>query len=314
MKINLDYDEGSDSEDGSFVGEKKRKETKEESEKETHENEEEANAAVESGDALAQMQALLGSASSPETPPENASLHSDDSSLSGSSLLGTNNPVTALKEEDSWQFDLQVMENKKIKMEEQAMEASNFSKQETNDVDAVSKVSVLSEELSVISLELQEADRTMKSLLLGKESDFKEFRKSAPTRSKSSDDAMRGVLSPEFLERRKQERADRLARARERIARDKRTFQAREEEEAKKMKEKQTKKKEYDMSEDARRDRVYKWYGRCGQPNRKTLEKKIASLKHKEGVSPDDVELLPWNFNGTMVNVSQMISMQMGNQ
>ena len=300
MKIDLHYDEGSDSNDESLAKEEEREEGKEE-------------IVVASDEAVAQMQAILGSTSSPETPPDNASLNSDDSSISDSNLLGTSNPVTALDEEDSWQFDLGVMENKKEKVEEQAAKTSTFNKEDMNDFDAISKATMMSEELSVISLELEEADRAMKSLLLGKENELKEFRKSAPARSKSSDDAMKGVFTPELLEKRKQDRANRLARARERIARDKRTFELREEEETKKLKEQEAKKKEYDMSLDARRDRAYQWYGRCGQPNRKTLKKKIAELKHKEGVSQEDVELLPWNFNGTLVNVSQMISMQMDN-
>eukprot|EP00977_Amphora_coffeiformis_P019663 scaffold7349_cov173-Amphora_coffeaeformis.AAC.144 len=298
MKVNLDYDEGSDSDDESLVEEKV--EGKEE-------------IVVASKEAVSRMQAVLSSTSTPETPPDNTSVHSDDSSISDRNLMGTSNPVTVLEEEDSWQFDLGVMENKMEKVAEQATKTSTFNKEETNGDDANSKVTMLSEELSVISLELEEADRAMKSLLLGKENDLKEFRRCAPGRSKSSDHATKGVLTPEFLEQRKQDRANRLARARERIARDKRTFQLREEEETTRLQEEETKKKEYDMSEEARRDRAYKWYGRCGQPNRKALKKKIAALQHKQGVSPEDVDLLPWNFNGTLVNVSQMISMQMDN-
>jgi len=302
MKINLNYDEGSDSDSKSLVEERE----------ERIENGKE-DIVVASDEAISRVQTLLSNSSTPETPPDSTSVHSDDSSISDSNLMGTKNPVTALEEEDSWQFDLGVMANQMEKVEEQAKETSTFNKRETNDFDTASKVTMLSEELSVISLELEEADRTMKSLLLGKENELKEFRRNAPARSKSSDHAMKGVLTSEFLEQRKQDRMNRLARARERIARDKRTFQLREEEEAKQLKEKERRKKEYDMAEDARRDRVYKWYGRCGQPNRKVLKKKIAALQHKEGVSPEDVELLPWNFNGTLVNVSQMISMQMDN-
>ena len=291
MKVALNYDDDSDSDNNSV------EETKEE---------------VNATGALSKMQALLGSASSPETAPDNASLESDDSSISDSSLLGTTNPVTALEEEDSWQFDLGVMDNKNKRVEEQAVKASTFNKEETKDYeDALSKVSHMTDELSVISLELEEAERAMKNILLDKENEVKEFRRNPVRRTKSSDHALPGVLTPEFLEQRKKDRAARLARARERIARDRTVFKEREQQAEQKRKEEESKKKVLDMSEDARRDRAYQWYSRCGQPNRKELKRRISALKHKEGITPEDVDLLPWNFNGSMINVSKMLEYQL---
>ena len=266
----------------------------------------------ESTKAVDKMQALLGSSLLPEWAPDNQALDSDESSISDSSLLGTTNPVAALEEEGSWQFDLGVMANKNEKVEKQTAKVSTFDQNETSNLDAMSKISAMSDELTVISLELEQADRAMKNLLL-KENEIKEFSRNPVRRTKSSDHCMPGVLTPEFLEKRKQDRAARLARARERIAKDKETFKQREKEEEKKRKEKENKKQELDMSEEARRDRVYQWYSRCGQPNRKELKRRIAALKHKDGLSVEDVDLLPWNFNGTMINVSKMLEYQLSN-
>lgn len=294
MKIELNYDDDSDSDNESKI---------EKVQEEASKNDE---------DNLSKMQSLLGSASSPA--PDNACLDSDGSSISDSSLLGTTNPVTALEEEDSWQFDLGVMDNKNKRVEEQAVKTSTFNERETNDYeDALSKVSKMSDDLTVLSLELEQADRRMKSLLLGKENEIKEFRCNPVRRSKSCDSTMLGVLTPDFLEKRKQDRATLLARARERIARDRALFQEQEKLAEEKRKKEEAKRQVLDMSDDARRDRVYQWFSRCGQPNRKELKRRIAALKHKEGVTIEDVDLLPWNFNGSMINVSKMLEYQLAN-
>lgn len=295
MKINLNYDDDdSDSSENEAVEEVK----------------EEANANEE--DDVSNMQALLGSTSSPA--PDNTELDSDDSSISDNDLLGTTNPVTALEEEDSWQFDLGVMDNKNKRVEEQALKTSTYHERGTNDYEeAMSKVSMMSDDLTVLSLELEEADRAIKNLLLGKENEVKEFRRNPVRRTRSCDHVMPGVLTPDFLEKRKLDRAARLQRARERIARDKTLVQEKEKQAEEKRKQEEAKQKEFDMSEEARRDRIYQWYSRCGQPNRKELKRRVAAIKHKEGVTVEDVDLLPWNFNGSMINVSKMLEYQLGN-
>lgn len=255
----------------------------------------------------------------------------DATFISDSSLLGTSNPVTALGEEDSWQFDLNVMANRNDRVDnvENATKTTtlNLLSNHQDDYDTLSKVSNFSEELSVMSMELEEADRAIRHLLTGKEDEIKGYRngvtrqrsnKSATTTNNGDAAAATStVMNPatsEFLEKRRQERASRLARARERIAKDKQTAQEQQQEAERRQKEKKNKKVALDMSEEARRDRVYQWYSRCGQPSRKELKRRIASLKFKQGVAVEDVDLLPWNFNGSMINVSQMISMSMGMQ
>lgn len=304
MKIRLDYDDIDDSdsdEDGSLGGG------------------EEGGGDQKRTQSMAALTSILGSNSTADSAPHHVFMDSDDDSdslsISDSSLLGTNNPVTALDEEDSWQFDLGVMagRNDKVDVLENATKTSALKlSNTTRDFDTLSKVSIMSEELTVISLEIQEADQAIQHLVAGKEGELKEFRNSKRNRpaipNTTTATIKKGALTSEFLEQRKTERADRLARARERIAREKRTALQQEQE----RKQKEEEPRELDMSVEARRDRVYKWYSRCGQPTRKELKKRISRLQYKEGFAVEDVDLLPWNFNGSMINVSRMIGISLG--
>ena len=78
---------------------------------------------------------------------------------------------------------------------------------------------------------------------------------------------------------------------------------------AEKPKEETKTESKLDMSDDARRQRVHQWYMRCGMVSKKELRKRIIKQK-LTGIAPDDVELLPWNFNDTMVNASKMLRYQ----
>ena len=69
---------------------------------------------------------------------------------------------------------------------------------------------------------------------------------------------------------------------------------------------------EMDMSETARRERVYMWYTRTAMPNKKLLTDKIMKLPADAGVSVEDVDLLPWDERGMRVNIAKMNQVMLG--
>lgn len=67
-----------------------------------------------------------------------------------------------------------------------------------------------------------------------------------------------------------------------------------------------------DMSENARRERVYMWYTRTAMPNKKLLTEKIVKLPADAGVTVEDIELLPWDEKGMRVNIAKMNQVMLG--
>lgn len=125
-----------------------------------------------------------------------------------------------------------------------------------------------------------------------------------PRRNKKQDQE----ATEEHMEKLRQQRADRMQKVRERIEREK------QEEERRKSDEEQ-RQADLAMSEEGRRDRAYAWYIRCGQLNRDELKKRISGVSQSgEGsfiqVTTADIDLLPWNFNGSMVNASRMMALK----
>lgn len=64
-------------------------------------------------------------------------------------------------------------------------------------------------------------------------------------------------------------------------------------------------KKVVDNSDKARAQRAYSWYSKLAQPSRDAFKKRIGSMKNLDIVA-EDVDLLPWNAMGTMVNVAKL--------
>lgn len=113
-------------------------------------------------------------------------------------------------------------------------------------------------------------------------------------RKKKKEKAISAPEVNEFIMKKKK-RDERLEKVRERI---------RIREEKKKMEKLQL--TTLDMSEGARRGRCYDWYKRLSMPSKEELKEKIFSLPPSTGVSPEDVELLPWNPAGRVVNPLKM--------
>lgn len=67
-----------------------------------------------------------------------------------------------------------------------------------------------------------------------------------------------------------------------------------------------------DMSEKARRERVYMWYTRTAMPNKKLLTEKVQKLPPDAGVTVEDIDLLPWDERGMRVNIAKMNQVMLG--
>lgn len=117
-----------------------------------------------------------------------------------------------------------------------------------------------------------------------------------------------GVKSEEKakFEKRNMEREMRLAKARERIEKKKDDEAAKEAKERLKDKESTSK---LDMSKAARVERAYSWYSRMAMPTREKMKERVEYMPASSGVTPDDVDLLPWNARGTFVSVAAMMRM-----
>jgi hypothetical protein len=111
----------------------------------------------------------------------------------------------------------------------------------------------------------------------------------------------------EKLERRNLEREMRLAKARERIEKKKDEEAAKKEIERQKLKEASS--GNFDMSKAARIERAYSWYTRMAMPTREKMKERVQFMPASSGVTPDDVDLLPWNARGSFVSVAAMMKM-----
>ena len=109
------------------------------------------------------------------------------------------------------------------------------------------------------------------------------------------------IKTSELLDERRAARAQRMERVRQRIAREKEEAKQRKLDEEKRA-------QELFMSDDKRRQRMYEWYCRLGMPNRKELKKRVKAMKGDgpNKIAVQDVDLLPWNFSGSMVNTSKL--------
>jgi hypothetical protein len=71
-------------------------------------------------------------------------------------------------------------------------------------------------------------------------------------------------------------------------------------------------------SEDARRrQRVFSLYSQMNTPNRSQFKQQVAALNsfsmNPDDVTPDYVDLLPWNATGSLVNIAKMNALTRAN-
>jgi hypothetical protein len=131
----------------------------------------------------------------------------------------------------------------------------------------------------------------------------------------------------EIRRREEENRKATLEKARMKIQEERRLRQesirsriAAEEAEAKRKKkekeEEERKKKEKTFSksnnERARVERAYGWYSKLGLPSRENFKKKIKLIASID-ITAEDIDLLPWNGSGTIVNVAKLNAMYYNN-
>jgi hypothetical protein len=153
----------------------------------------------------------------------------------------------------------------------------------------------MDEEFKSLTKEYDSSDEAMEKL----QNKLEEKRNSAQSKS------FRQAENSKF-QRKNMEREMRLAKARERIEKKK-------DEEAAAAAQARIKEKEgygkLDMSKAARVERAYSWYSRMAMPTREKMKQRVEYMPASSGVTPDDVDLLPWNARGTFVSVAAMMRM-----
>jgi hypothetical protein len=58
-------------------------------------------------------------------------------------------------------------------------------------------------------------------------------------------------------------------------------------------------------AEEARRQFIFGWYSRMSMPNREDFKEKVAA-QSSVGITPEEVDSLPWNSTGKMVSIAKM--------
>ena len=150
-----------------------------------------------------------------------------------------------------------------------------------------------------------ELDDDLAALSNEEEDDFKVKDISIAEESKKPRRAPRRAPSRSHSNMLRDKREMRLAKVRDRLRAQEDAKEA--EEEAKKIKELEQKMNgNLDMSEDARRERAYSWYTRMAMPKRDEMKERVTTMHRTSGVTEEDIDLMPWNAKGTMVNVGKM--------
>jgi hypothetical protein len=184
----------------------------------------------------------------------------------------------------------------KVKEEEEARRTqlevakTEFAKENARALDVSRHID---DELSVLSKEYESSD----------DDAIKAIEEKLEAKRNSSESSLFRAEEKAKFERRNMEREMRLAKARERIEKKK-------DEEAANIAQERMKAKDgnkLDMSKAARVERAYSWYSRMAMPTREKMKERVEFMPASSGVTPDDVDLLPWNARGTFVSVAAMM-------
>ena len=59
-----------------------------------------------------------------------------------------------------------------------------------------------------------------------------------------------------------------------------------------------------------RRERAFIWYARMATPTRTEFKRRVAAVDSSSSIdiTPEDIDLLPWNETGRVVNIAKMNS------
>jgi hypothetical protein len=147
-------------------------------------------------------------------------------------------------------------------------------------------------DLSCSDLELEEEEK--KAEQNDNEEELKELKRIEEKKRKETLEKARQKLQDE--------RKARQEKIRERIAAEE------AEAKAKRKQEDTTKSDKFNLeynSDRARCQRAFGWYSKLAQPKREVFKKKILLISTID-ITDEDVDLLPWNASGTMVNVAKL--------
>jgi len=114
------------------------------------------------------------------------------------------------------------------------------------------------------------------------------------------------TVEDKHLEKRRQERAARLEKAKERIRQQEQNKKEEEEIQRKVKKQLELSPKKTANTEYDRRERAYQWYTRCGMITKDKLKIRIKSIPHCD-IKNEDIDLLPWMTGDRIVNVAKMM-------
>jgi hypothetical protein len=62
------------------------------------------------------------------------------------------------------------------------------------------------------------------------------------------------------------------------------------------------------IEEGRRLERAFLWYQRMATPSRTEFKQRLAAVESID-ITPEDIDLLPWNFHGRVVNIAKMNAM-----
>eukprot|EP00977_Amphora_coffeiformis_P019662 scaffold7349_cov173-Amphora_coffeaeformis.AAC.143 len=108
------------------------------------------------------------------------------------------------------------------------------------------------------------------------------------------------------LEKRRQERAARLEKAKERIRQQQHDKEEEDEIQRKVKMELELSPRKTASTEYDRRERAYQWYTRCGMITKEKLKIRIKTIPHCD-ITNEDIDLLPWMTGDRIVNVAKMM-------
>jgi hypothetical protein len=163
-----------------------------------------------------------------------------------------------------------------------------------------------SEEALSISRHLEEELNNLSEEFDSSDDALKELEEKLERKRNSSHSIEKRREQKDKFERRNIEREMRLAKARERIEK-KKAEEAKQEEQ--KIIDERNVAGKLDMTKPARVERAYSWYTRMAMPSRDKMKQRVEFMPASSGVTPDDVDLLPWNARGTFVSVAAMMRM-----
>lgn len=173
---------------------------------------------------------------------------------------------------------------------------------ETRLKDANERSVIRRKSLDTVEMNMVASQQRLKSLQFEDE-DFQPFQRTGFNQDlKNQEGDFKKAIMQKRLLAKQEARRLRMLKVKERIAREKEE----EERRLREQREREKAKQEVDMSEEARRERAYNWYVRTAMPTKKNFIKRIEKMPSSAGIVVEDVELLPWDFSGTRVNVSKM--------